>query len=594
MSEAPIDLERTGPSDLLRVAHEPNYKGEHMNVHNAQAIELAIPMELFNENAHSLTQMKSKYNNLRTDYTKLLSAMFQLAYISRASGNAQLMWSRVPRKDNPSQFVQMRVRLWSRTTREGESLDRRFYNMVMQNEKLHNSNVGAAMRTDAMGGGHHDASSSCASAASSLPMSSMPGGAGGPGAANVEGMPGPGGARGSLAGGRGMGGGSVRAARVIPTHKLLPYQLIHKAEWKRLSTWLMCRPHPDTVEGMSDSKNFYSISNVLSIENSLLAAYRLKADHEYCTARNYFLYHHNNTAQRIKYVFPCDGKHVYRINIPEITGSNFTHVALPWCTKPNDTFNPERQLFLSQHLESDQPEFLLDAEGKRNYKKRFTCESELESSQRAAKRQMTAKEKEDIYENQVNKYTSMDSAPTFAKVADLNAKTLDAYEKLGATSSEQCLAYRNKCKRELLKDFMDGLWTEDAQIPSAIKAIVKHYYSLLKSHRNLCMPRAKVTSNLDRFGDMMASLQAQLDTSFEVNTVHMEFIGCWLSGLQGYSGSEFHRHVLAMGPAYSGKSHMYYLLQVIAIDGTVQTYTMSTPKAKTANSDIFEGMWEVS
>lgn len=611
MSFAPVSADAENPyAGVKYLTKVSKYKGKGMTFKNSMICELVIPMYMYKNNAQTLAQTHDrKYPNFVRDYNMLLCAIFFIANDVGPTAKALLTWGRVPSKQNQTVFVQQRIRIYYKDER-GDDLNKRIQKLLRSNDRIERNIITGPVRVDNF----------------SVPQAAAAAGGGADGGANHA-AGGPGGAFSNFnnRGGDGGGGGGgapapqmrqfVRQSNAIKDEKLQAHQRLTTHVYKRICTVLTGQTSDDDISGMHMDDNFYCPTNIFSVKNSVISAYKAGAEHSYCILSNYFDYD-PVTNTPIKYAYPNKGENNWLVQAQEVTPSSYTRVFMPWCEKPKNSLNPEKDEWMKQQADVEIPNWIFDKDlralarhqtemksmevggiggGDEGEEQDGHAGSQIAGAvaRRRGKRKLTEKQKAERYENFSNKTTSFANTVTFKSQAILNAKLISGVVKESNGVLERQHVLMTKCKKEMLKDFMDVIWNEEASIPAAIRAIVRYYNEYLKTHKNFNMPRDKATSNLDRFGDIFASLLAQLDTAYEVNTVHMEFIGCWLSGLQVYSGTEFHRHVLSTGPAFSGKSHTYDMLNKLAIHGTVEVYTYSTPKSKTAVTDVFEMKWEV-
>lgn len=568
-----------------------NYTGKGMRYKGSQSIELPIPSEIFKASAKTLGQINDGiFYNMAQNYYELISLILYIANTPRPTSKCKVVWSLVPSATNDNDFVQQRLRLWYSDER-GPNLDKRIHDLIIQNERIKQSTIRGAVHV------------------ANIPINGGgPPGQGAPGGAMAPAAPSMGG------GGDGGGGGqqpqrqqwgsAVRQNKLIKDDQLQPHQRITLAKWASLATMLTCETSEHDVSKMDLAENFYAPTNVMSIERSLDRSMKMKTNAMYWIVPNYFKY----SVDRVRegFTFPNKGKHCYMVANHEVTPGNFTKVFFPWITKPKHTMNAEKELFLRMHQhEPDAMEidrmFGDDLSAKAKYLAQHQDPPEEEeksnSSQRqqnARKRKLTQKEIGERYENEVNKVMSHENVVTLDKMAEHNKKLMvECNRKCASLDPEMAAAMVKQTRALMLQTFTSQLWNADAQIPAAIQAIVRWWVEFLRTHKNFNMPRKKFSANLDRFGDGIASSLAQLDVAFDVNNVHMEVLGCWLAGIEGYLGLPTHRHILSTGPAFSGKSHTFDMFKVLAIPDTFQMYTYATPKAKTAVTDRFEAMWEV-
>ena len=141
---------------------------------------------------------------------------------------------------------------------------------------------------------------------------------------------------------------------------------------------------------------------------------------------------------------------------------------------------------------------------------------------------------------------------------------------------------RREAQLELLRVFEKEIFTEDetADVGDAIHALAKWKNEYLRENNNFCMPTAKRTSNLTRFGEWQTYDANLSETTFDINTAHQEVKSVWLACMHVYFYSPFHVHTCLAGPPGSGKSNTFHLNEKKLVPGTIRDVGSESAKAK--------------
>jgi hypothetical protein len=569
----PVDSQSQSLSSIQYLTRTPDFNGEDLKTTRAEVMELLIDAQMMRDNAQTLDHFKEEmFPNIVRELKRALLIMFQIGSTPRSTARSMYTFERVPSEGNPTQFCAFRIRLWYQDEKS-DSMSKRINDLLTQNGNLlHRHRVGvqdpppppppassssssSSSRDSAAGGGGGEGEGEDSSSSSSRPPRPIP-------------------------------GGHTQPARYQPRplKSLGAHQNVTLRDWVAMVAALHGGARqPADLAAILAMDNIHYPRNAFAIENSLVKARNLGAHPRYCTIDNYFVYGPNY--KRTGYRWP-DPKNVWAVAGEEITPQNYTQRFLPWIPIPKSTLNREREVHLvqSRRLQAEDIKQLVKSDpAAKLYVKRFHQDR---------KHCLTEEEKQEVYDNRTNKVASDTTLLDIHKMKAINAAQFKEIDRCVASGDggvdENMLFVRlRQARSEMLKSFHEHLWTEDGHIPAAMKCIVKAFNEHLKNHSNFNMPRKKISSNLSRLADTLASFAVELEVVHGVNTVHQQVTACLLRALEVYSGEPMHSNTCLTGPPRAGKTFTFTQLLNMLITGTMQMYTDCTPKSKTADSDMF-------
>ena len=389
-----------------------------------------------------------------------------------------------------------------------------------------------------------------------------------------------------------------------PRNPLPSYRYLTTSRWKQLMTdfFVLDASASSGYSDISDDTSIYNICNRFAFDREARRAFNLGAAEEWCNPRQYFKV--NAAGERLAFKFP-DPSRVYHVGCDDMSHNNFHNRYFPWAARPVATDYGERATWQKMNRINcaQLPDFFRQIDPVIATKIRDVDESNVSEFKKAI---------ETIDEESIDSVSSSYDSSVNVLIAKEAEFTLDEFRKQTIAVMTDAMSraerivnerirqknitdpqeqqqrhfkmrsqLRRAAQQDALKNFRQ-VWSEDGAIPPALKAIVSWGRKHLRDHKNFCMPRKKVTNDIDYGLEEVAHFACMTETVDNAYTSHMDLVKFRIALFHLYLRTMLQLHSLRLGDKEVGKSWAIFLIASKAIEGTTRVLSYFTDKSFTA------------
>lgn len=163
-----------------------------------------------------------------------------------------------------------------------------------------------------------------------------------------------------------------------------------------------------------------------------------------------------------------------------------------------------------------------------------------------------------------------------------NKERMENVERMAGGDRQKYRILRAAALTECYRDFLQNVWHKDAYIPDSVKAVIEWGEKHLQKHKHFRMPFHKQSRNLSGFGDVFASMAAQMESGFNVAHSQSGTVLGLMQSMDQWSFSTFHCNNAMFSECAKGKSRQYQTEMKCLIEGTYADYAYATAKSNAA------------